>query len=573
MTFERMRAQSFGLVVAAALSIVPALGEALTGAPAALAQGVSAPAASAPATPATAPRLPPFTDVTERAGIRFTRSFGDSDLDNIVEGTGSGACVFDYDGDGRLDLYFPNGRWLKAVASNRSRSLQGRLVNALYRNNGDGTFADVTAKAGVEGTGFGFGCAAADYDGDGDLDLHVLNYGPDDLYRNNGDGTFTEVAAAAGLADPRWSLNAAWFDYDRDGRLDVYVCNYLLYDDGKFRAYYPAAGYPGPLSYSGQQSVLYHNNGDGTFADVTAKAGVAHPGGRCMSAVAADFNNDGWIDLYQANDAMENYYYENTGRGTFVEKGLLQGLAMGQHGQGVSSMGPVFGDVNGDGFLDLFIPDMDYGSLLLRDGPGYVDATEDSGLAVMLGQYIGWGGILFDYDNDGHLDLFVSNGNAHHEYAEDPVLARGDGTGHFTDVARQSGDYFQHKWVARGSTWLDFDDDGDLDLLVIDLNGPPHLLRNEGGTGNHWITVDARLAGGKRQAIGARVTLAAGGRKQIREVLPVNGYLSQGDPRAHFGLGALDRVDSIEVRWPDGRTQTLTGLAADRVLIVTQEGR
>jgi enediyne biosynthesis protein E4 len=532
-----------------------------------------APAPPAPPATAAAPRLPVFTDVTERAGLRFSHSYGDVDLDNIVEGTGSGACVFDYDGDGRLDLYFPNGRWLKAVSTNRSRALQGQLANSLYRNNGDGTFTDVTAKAGVEGTGFGFGCAAADYDGDGDLDLHVLNYGPDDLYRNNGDGTFTNVAVAAGLADPRWGLNAVWFDYDRDGRLDVYVCNYLLYDDGKFRAYYPAAGYPGPLSYNGQPSVLYHNDGDGTFSDASAKAGVGNPGGRCMSAVAADLNNDGWPDLYQANDAMENYYYENTGRGSFVDKGLRLGLAMGQHGQGVSSMGPVAGDVDDDGFLDLFIPDMDYGSLLVREGPGYVDRIEDSGLAVMLGQYTGWGGILFDYDDDGRLDLFVSNGNAHHEYAEDPVLARGDGAGKFADVARGAGDFFQHKWVARGSTWLDYDDDGDLDLLVVDLNGPPHLLRNEGGTGHHWIAIDARLPGGRRQAIGARITVTAGGRRQVRDALPVNGYLSQGDPRVHFGLGAAGRVDAVEIRWPDGTTGTLTGLAIDRVNLVVQGGR
>jgi len=527
----------------------------------------TAPAAQAPP----APKLTVFTDITQKAGIRFVRSFGDVELDNIVEGTGSGACVFDHDGDGKLDIFFPNGRWLKAVASNRGRSLATRLNNALYRNGGDGTFTDVSEKAGVAGKGFGFGCSAADYDGDGDLDLYVLNYGPNELYRNNGDGTFTDVSAVSGLADPRWSLNAAWLDYDRDGRLDVYVCNYLLYDDGKFRAYYPAQGYPGPLSYSGQPSLLYRNNGDGTFADVTAKAGVSNPGGRCMGAVAADLNNDGWIDLYQANDAMENYYYENTGKGTFMEKAVPAGLAFGQHGQGVSSMGPVTGDVNGDGSLDLFIPDMDYGSFLVRKGGAYVDDVEVSGLAVILGQYTGWGGVLFDADNDGSLDLFVANGNAHHEYPEDPVLARGDGKGRFTDVARHSGDYFQRKYVARGATWADFDDDGNLDLLVVDLNGPPHLLRNVGGSGNHWLKIDARLAGGKRLALGSRITLTAGGKTRIQEVAPVNGYLSQGDPRVHFGLGSATKAEKVEIRWPDGRTQIVKDLAADRTHVVVQE--
>ena len=550
------------------------LSGALIGAAATLALAALAAGATLPAEPAEAPRLPVFTEITEQAGIRFVRSFGDVDLDNIVEGTGSGACVFDYDGDGRLDIYFPNGRWLPAVAGNRGRSLQGRIRNALYRNKGDGTFAEATEKAGVAGKGFGFGCSAADYDDDGDLDLYVLSYGPNELYRNNGDGTFTDVSAESGLADPRWSLNAAWIDYDRDGRLDVYVCNYLLYDDGKFRSYYPAQGYPGPLSYSGQPSILYRNNGGGRFTDVSTKARVANPGGRCMGAVAADFNNDGWADLYQANDAMENYYYQNNGKGAFAEKGLRLGLAMGQHGQGVSSMGPVVGDINADGLLDLFIPDMDYGSLLVKKGALYEDTIEPSGLAVILGQYTGWGGILFDYDNDGSLDLFVSNGNAHHEYAEDPVLARGDGRGSFTDVARRAGEYFQHKYVARGSTWADFDDDGDLDLLVVDLNGPPHLLVNEGGTGNHWLKIDARLPGrARRIATGARITITAGGRTQVQEAIAVNGYLSQGDPRVHFGLGAATKADRVTIRWPDGRTRELADLEADRVHVVVQDAR
>ncbi|RPJ86026.1 MAG: VCBS repeat-containing protein, partial [Acidobacteria bacterium] len=289
------------------------------------------------------PTLPVFTDVTAQAGIRFKHSFGDYELTNIVEGTGAGPTFFDYDNDGFLDIYFVNGRWQKNVSDNRCRDLHGKLSNALYRNNGDGTFIDVTEKAGVAGTGYGFSSSTADFDSDGDLDLYVLNYGPNTFYRNNGDGTFTDITQQTGLGDPLWSLSAPWLDYDNDGDLDVYVANYLEYDDGKFRAYYPAAGYPGPLSYSGQQDHMYRNNGDGTFTDVTKVVGMINPDGRAMSAMATDLNNDGYTDVYVANDAMENYYYESRGNGAFEEKALFMGLAFGQHGQGVSSMGPTPG--------------------------------------------------------------------------------------------------------------------------------------------------------------------------------------------------------------------------------------
>lgn len=519
------------------------------------------------------PKLPVFSDDTKKAGIAFSRSYGDRELDNIVEGTGSGACVLDFDGDGWADVYLPNGRWQQNVSSNRGRSLIGQLRNALYRNNRDGTFADVTAKAGVAGKGYGFGCSAADFDDDGDVDLYVQAYGGNELYRNEGNGTFTDVTRRSGLKDGRWSLNAPWLDYDRDGDLDVYVCNYLLYDDGQFRAFYAAQGYPGPLSYSGVQSALYRNDGDGTFTDVTKAAGVSNPGGRCMSAVATDLNGDGLTDIYQANDAMESYYYVNKGNGTFGEMGVVAGVAYGQEGQGVSHMGPFSADVDGDGRFDLMIPDMDYATLLLNRGEVFDDAIAPSGLALICGQYTGWGAVLFDYDDDGALDLFMSTGEAHHDYPEDPVLARNDGKGRFSDVARGSGDFFQRKWAARGATWADFDNDGDVDLLVVDLDGPPHLLRNGGGTGHHWLTVDARVPGGKRTAVGARLVLTTGSKTQVREVTPVNGYLSQGDWRVHFGLGPAKKADRLEIRWPDGRTELLADVPADQILKVVQKAR
>jgi hypothetical protein len=529
-----------------------------------------APNASSTETPSAPAPAPVFVEVTAKAGITWRRSFGDHELSNIVEGTGSGACVFDYDNDGKLDIYFPQARWERTVSDNRGRDLIDQLSNALYRNQGNFQFEDVTHKAGVPGKGFAFGCSAADYDNDGFVDLVVLTYRGPELYHNDGNGTFTEVTARAGVSDTRWSLNGVWLDYDRDGSLDLFVTNYLEYDEGRFRSYYAAAGYPGPLSYNGVSSTLYHNNGNGTFTDVTKQAGVANPGGRAMSAVAADLNNDGWLDLYVANDSMENYYYENKGNGTFEEKAMLLGLALGQNGQGVSSMGPAVADLDGDGSLDILIPDMDYGSLLSKSGEFYSDLIARSGLAVICGQYTGWGAVLQDFDNDGYPDVFIANGNPHHEYAEDAVLARNNGKGVFVDVARESGEFFQTKWSSRGATWADFDDDGFVDLVVLDTSGPPHLLRNIGGAGNHWLKVDARIKGGKRSAIGARVTIVTGERKQFQELIGVNGYLSQGDTRVHFGLGKAEKIDTVEVRWPDGTSSEWKDVKADRVLRLEQ---
>ena len=517
--------------------------------------------------------LPVFTDVTKEAGISFKHSYGDFELDNIVEGTGAGAMFFDYNGDGQLDIYFLNGCWLKTVNDNRGRSLRGKLTNCLYRNNGDGTFTDVTSEAGVGDTGYGTGGSAADFDNDGDLDLYVLNYGPNVFYRNNGDGTFTDISRASGLANPKWSLSAPWFDYDNDGDLDVYVANYLEYDSGKFRSFYAAAGYPGPLSYSGQPDALYRNNGDGTFTDVTKQMGVFQPNGRAMSATVADLNNDGYLDIYIPNDGMENYFFRNTGKGTFENVGLEMGMAFGEGGQGVSSMGPTVGDVDRDGWLDIYIPDMGYGCLMMNRKDYFEDRTTPTRLALVCGQYTGWGGILFDYDCDGYLDVFVANGNAHHEYTEEDVLMRNDGKGNFVDVADISGPYFREKHVGRGATYGDYDNDGDLDLLIVNLNDTPKLLRNDGGNGNNWLVVEPKLAGGKSYAIGARVSVTAGSMTQIKDLIPVTGYLSQADPRCYFGLGKVPQVDVVEIRWPDGQTTKLTDVKANQFLNVIQDLR
>lgn len=522
------------------------------------------------------PDLPVFTDITDQAGITFRQSYGDRHLDNIVEGTGSGACFFDYDNDGLQDLYFVTGVWTKGVSDNEGRDLRGKLSAKLYRNKGGGAFEDVTTKAGVGSVVFGSGCSAADYDNDGDVDLYLLNYGPNILYRNNGDGTFTDVSKASGLDNPRWSVSAVWLDYNNDGWLDVYVGNYLLYDDGKFRDFYPAQGYPGPLSYSGEPDALYRNNGDGTFTDVSKETGIYQPGGRAMSVTAADLNNDGLMDIYVANDAMANYYFENTGRGAFVEKAIQMNLAYSEHGQGIASMGPFVADINRDGWLDIFVPDLNYCSLLIFDPKEklYRNASGEAGLAVVMGQYAGWGSVVFDYDHDGWPDIFTVHGSAHHEYVQEDTLVRNLGNGKFEDVSRRSGKYFGEKYVGRGAAWADIDNDGDIDLLVVNLNDKPKLLRNDGGNRRNWLMVDARLKfpAGSRTAIGARVKVTANGMMQLDDVNPVRGYLGQGDPRLHFGLGDAARAD-VEIRWPDGGVERLAGVKANQTLRVEREAR
>jgi hypothetical protein len=513
-------------------------------------------------------QLPTFTDVTEPSGIDFKHSFGDFELTNIVEATGAGACFFDYDNDGHLDLYVVNGAWNTNINDNRGRKLKDQLTNRLYRGDGAGKFEDVTEKAKVGDTGFGFGCSAADIDNDGDWDLYVLNYGANVFYRNEGDGTFKDISATSGLADTRLSLSAPWLDYDEDGDLDVYVANYLEYDQGAIRAYYAADGYPGPLSYRALSDALYRNDGDGTFTDVTEEAGVAKPGGRAMSATASDINNDGLIDIYVTNDATENFYFENKGNGTFEERGLYVGLAFGENGQGVSSMGPFFADIDRNGRLDVYIPDMTYSSLLMNQGDHFIDHTARSNVARICGQYTGWAGLVFDYDNDGYVDIFVANGNAHHEFSEEDVLLRNDGTGKFMDVSTKSGDYFKAKHVGRGATLGDYDNDGDLDIFIVNLNSEAKLLRNDGGNRNNWIGIVAQLPELKRDAVGARVTVTVGSLRQIQDLIPVRGYLSQVDPRLHFGIGSAQQVDAIEIRWLDGEVQRLENVAANQYLEV-----
>lgn len=518
---------------------------------------------------------PTFTDVTEAAGITFKHHLGDLDISNIVEATGPGCAILDFDNDGFMDIFLVNGRWHPDISDNRGRTFRGKLKNALYRNNGNGTFTDVTARAGVAGTddGYGMAASAADYDNDGYTDLYVLNYGTSTLYHNNKDGTFADVTAKAGLASPGWALAAPWFDYNGDGLLDVFVVHYLEYDKGAFQrtgAYYKADGFPGPLSYPGEPDRLYRNNGDGTFTDVTRDVGLWEPTGRGMGAVAADLDGDGDVDIYVTNDAMANNCWINDGKGRFQDLATENGTAFGEGGQGVSSMGPFVADLDRNGFLDILVPDMGYSSLMLQVKKGFfMDVTAQSGVAVLCGQYTGWGGLLNDYDNDGYVDLFIANGDPHHLYVEESVMARWDGKSRFIDMARRSGSFFDHKYVGRGAAFADFDNDGDLDILMNVLHDTPRLLRNDGGSRQNWLKVLPVRADNGALAVGATVTVKAGGLVQVQPAIPVNGYLTSSDPRPHFGLGRSTRAEAVEIRWPDGRQRTIENVPANQILKVT----
>ena len=523
------------------------------------------------------PAWPTFTDVTLAAGIKFKHSIGDFEMSNIVEATGPGCCVFDYDNDGFMDIYFVNGRWHPDISDNRGRVLKGKLKNALYHNNGDGTFTEVTEKAGVAGYDDSYGMAAscADYDNDGYLDLFVCNYGKSILYHNNGNGTFTDVTEKAGLASPGWTLAAPWLDYNGDGFLDVFVVQYLDYDKGAFQrtgAYYKADNFPGPLSYRGLPDHLYRNNGNGTFTDVTKEVGLWEPTGRGMGAVACDIDGDGNIDIYVTNDAMPNNLWINDGKGHFKDLAVETGTAFGEGGQGVSSMGPFVADVDRNGLLDILVPDMGYSSLMLQMRKRFfVDVTTQSGVALLCGQYTGWGGLLNDYDNDGYVDLFIANGDPHHLYLEEANLARNDGKGKFIDMTDFSGDFFSKKFVGRGAAFADFNNDGNIDILMNAINDSPHLLRNDGGNHhNNWLKVVPLRKDTGMVAIGGTVIVKSNGTAMVQPVVAVNGYLTSSDPRPHFGLGKATKADSVEIRWPDGKVQVLTDVKVNQILKIKQ---
>ena len=529
----------------------------------------------APAKPASPPPLPSFVGVTEKAGINFRHSFGEVKLSSIMEATGSGCVWFDYNNDGWLDLYVLSGRYMEGVTK-FSKPDGVDATNHLYRNNGDSTFTDVTAQAGVPGKDFGMGATAGDYDNDGWEDLFVTNYQSSILYHNNGDGTFTDVTAKAGVENPRFGVGTAFFDYDRDGFLDLYVGNYIKFDPNAKMLYFTADAFPGPLDYEGDADRLFHNNGEGTFTDVSEKAGIANPLGRCMGMTVGDFDNDGWPDVYVANDTMESYLYRNNRDGTFTNVAHDVNVAFGANGENTTSMGPIFGDYDNDGWQDLFVSDMRYHRLFHNPGreqPYFLDTTVESGIAQLSGQYVAWGNGFFDFDNDGWKDIFVVNGGLHWMVPMEDSLQRNNGNGTFTDVSRRAGPYFQTKQIGRGACWADYDNDGYIDGFIVNLGTKGTLLHNNPpppGSRNHWLTL--KLVGTKsnRDGFGARIEAMAGDLHEVIEAVSQSGYLSQCDPRPHFGLGPRTQVDKLTIYWPSGTVQTLEHVKADQILTVTE---
>jgi enediyne biosynthesis protein E4 len=515
---------------------------------------------------------PKFEDATASSGIHFTHSFGSQKLGSLLESTGAGCVWFDYNNDGKPDLYVVTGRPLEDGVHPYPLKKKPEVPphNHLYRNDGNGKFTDVTEQAGVATDLFSIAVSAADYDNDGNVDLFVSGYGKAILFHNKGDGTFEDVSKKAGINVERWSISSTWLDYDRDGCVDLFVGRYVQFDP-KYRAFYPADNYPGPLDYEGDTNRLYRNSCNGTFTDVTDKSGIGAFKGRTMGVTSADFDGDGWSDIYVANDKTENFLFHNKHDGTFEEIATESDVAYGQNGESTSAMGPVFADADGDGKLDLWVTDSKYNRLMRNTGKGpFDDIGPTSGVAQANAQYVSWGSGIYDFDNDGYLDILIFHGGLIHMVPQEQSLFRGLGNGKFVDASRVAGPVLDVKTVSRGACFADYDNDGKMDAFVVNLGSPATLVHNVSTTSGHWIAFQLRGRKSNRDGIGTRIEIFTGTRKQIAERVAGSGYLSQDDARVHFGLGSASNIDKVVLHWPSGKEQVLENVAADQVLTVEE---
>jgi enediyne biosynthesis protein E4 len=523
-----------------------------------------------------------YTDIRKSAGITFQQDSTNSDEKYYLETMGTGVGWIDYDQDGLMDLYF-----VQAGATDAYKPAKP-LHSALYHNNGDGTFTDVTEKAGVGGDGhYGQGVTVGDFDNDGYPDMLVTGYGQAILYHNNGNGTFTDVTAKAGVADSsQWSTSAAWIDYDKDGWLDLVILNYIEWSPannqwcGERGPGYRS--YCSPNNYKGQKTKLYHNNHDGTFTDVSEKSGVGLPESKGMGVVVADFNNDGWPDIAIANDTWPNFLFLNNHDGTFKDVSLVSGLAVSEDGRYEAGMGIDAADVDGDGFLDVYIThlDMELNRLYHNNGDEtFTDNTYASGIGNKAMLLSGVAARFIDYDNDGLPDILQANGamldnvNLYHSmitYKEPMLMFRNVGNGHFEKSSDSLGPDFLRPVVGRGLATADFDNDGGIGIAVNCRGDFPELLRNDGGNANHWLEVLLIGTKSNRDGLGSRLKLTSSGMVRVEQARSGTSYMSSSDPRIHFGLGRRTKIDSLEITWPSGKVDKLSNVPVDKIIAVKE---
>ena len=527
-----------------------------------------------------------FVDVTDKLGIHFQQKASKTSRKYLLETMGSGIAVFDYDNDGRLDIFFANGARIDDPMPKGSVPQKDGPAywNRLYHQKPDGTFEDVTEKAGLAGSGYSTGVAVGDYDNDGYEDLFVAGYGHSTLYHNNGDGTFTDVTATAGVAGSGWATSAAWVDYDNDGRLDLVVARYMVWDFDDIYCGHREEGfrsYCHPDLFKPISVLLYHNEGNGKFTEVSHKAGIDKPG-KGLGLAIADYDHDGWMDILLANDSIPEFLFHNKGDGTFEEIGLPSGVSLDGGGATFAGMGVDFEDYNNDGWPDVIITDLanQKYSLYANAGDGSFDYTSlTAGLGAISLLHSGWGVRFMDYDNDGWKDLFIVQAHVmdtiqvnepHLRYQESPLLLWNDHGKRFVDVSAESGEVFQEKWASRAMAIGDLDNDGRVDVVFNSIDGPGKVLRNETPVHNHWITLTLVGTKSNRDAIGAQVKITTASGSQYATVTTASSYQSSSDKRLHFGLGGDTSVAQLEIRWPSGTRQILSDLKADQFMTITE---